>query len=83
MWILFGIVLPNIWGHSDVIGGVVITNDASTKEQMDFARKAIGLNPSPFDAWLTTRGVKTLALRMERHMQNATALAQFLENTQE
>lgn len=66
-------------GHSDVIGGVVITNDASTKEQMDFARKAIGLNPSPFDAWLTTRGVKTLALRMERHMQNATALAQFLE----
>lgn len=66
-------------GHSDVIGGVVITNDPEMKKQLDFARKAVGLNPSPFDAWLTTRGLKTLAVRMERHMQNAMQLAEFLE----
>lgn len=69
-----------IGGHSDVIGGAVLTNDASVKEQLDFARKAMGLNPSPFDAWLLTRGVKTLAVRMEKHQQNALAIATFLEN---
>lgn len=67
-------------GHSDVIGGVVMTNNEAVKNQMDFARKAIGLNPSPFDVWLTTRGVKTLAVRMDRHMHNAMELALFLEN---
>lgn len=66
-------------GHSDVIGGVVITNDEAMKTQMDFARKAIGLNPSPFDTWLVTRGVKTLAIRMDRHMHNAMELARYLE----
>ena len=66
-------------GHSDVIGGVVITNDIHFKNKMDFARKAIGLNPSPFDTWLVTRGVKTLAVRMERHMLNAMKLAEHLE----
>ncbi|MEI8124646.1 MAG: PLP-dependent aspartate aminotransferase family protein [Parachlamydiaceae bacterium] len=69
-----------IGGHSDVIGGVAITNNDKIKEALDFARKAIGLNPSPFDAWLLTRGVKTLALRMERHQQNALAVATFLES---
>jgi len=68
-----------IGGHSDVIGGVVITNDADIKEKLDFGRMAIGLNPSPFDVWLGSRGIKTLAVRMERHGKNALALARFLE----
>ncbi|MBA3237108.1 MAG: PLP-dependent transferase [Parachlamydiaceae bacterium] len=66
-------------GHSDVIGGAIITNSCSIKKEMDFFRKSIGLNCSPFDAWLVTRGVKTLALRMERHAQNAGKIAAFLE----
>jgi cystathionine beta-lyase/cystathionine gamma-synthase len=66
-------------GHSDVIGGVVVTDDKKMKTQLDFARKAIGLNPSPFDTWLVTRGVKTLAVRMDRQMQNALELARYLE----
>jgi cystathionine beta-lyase/cystathionine gamma-synthase len=69
-----------IGGHSDVIGGVAMTNDDSIKNKLDFARKAVGLNPSPFDAWLLTRGVKTLALRMERHQHNATAVAHFFQS---
>lgn len=68
-----------VGGHSDVIGGVAITNDIEIKHALDFSRMAIGLNPSPFDAWLQTRGVKTLALRMEKHQQNALAIARFLE----
>jgi cystathionine beta-lyase/cystathionine gamma-synthase len=68
-----------IGGHSDVIGGVVMTNDPKMKERLDFARKTFGVNPSPFDCWLVMRGVKTLALRMERHESNAMAVAQFLE----
>lgn len=66
-------------GHSDVIGGVAMTNDEGMKTQLDFARKAIGLNPSPFDTWLISRGVKTLAVRMDRHMHNAKELAHYLE----
>lgn len=66
-------------GHSDVIGGVAVTNHASVKKELDFARKAMGLNPSPFDAWLITRGLKTLALRMEKHQQNALAIVGFLK----
>ncbi|MCE5317731.1 MAG: PLP-dependent aspartate aminotransferase family protein [Parachlamydia sp.] len=66
-------------GHSDVIGGVVMTNLPELKEKLDFARKAIGVNPSPFDCWLITRGVKTLAVRMEQHQRNALAVAEFLE----
>lgn len=66
-------------GHSDVIGGVVMTNDDSKKQELDFMRKAIGLNPSPFDTWLTTRGVKTLGLRMERHASNAAKIIEFLK----
>ena len=67
-----------IGGHSDVVGGVIMTNHAELKTKLDFARKAVGLNPSPFDVWLTTRGVKTLALRMEKHQHNAEAIALFL-----
>lgn len=66
-------------GHSDVVGGVVMTNSSAIKKELDFMRKAIGVNPSPFDVWLTTRGVKTLALRMERHAQNAMEIVDFLK----
>lgn len=66
-------------GHSDVIGGVVMSNNAALKKDLDFARKSLGLNPSPFDAWLITRGVKTLAVRMKQHQENAMAIAHFLE----
>jgi len=68
-----------ISGHSDVVGGAVMTNDPEVKKGADFARKAIGLNPSPFDCWLITRGVKTLTLRMERHESNAMQVAQYFE----
>lgn len=68
-----------IGGHSDVIGGFVVSNGAEAKKAMDFARMSIGLNPSPFDVWLLSRSVKTLALRMERHAQNAAGVATFLE----
>jgi len=66
-------------GHSDCLGGIVATNDPAWQERMIFAQKALGLQPSPFDAWLTTRGQRTLALRMERHSANALALAGWLE----
>lgn len=69
-----------IGGHSDVIGGVVMSNDPVLKQALDFGRKALGTNPSPFDAWLNTRGVKTLALRMEKHQENAFAIAEFLKS---
>lgn len=68
-----------IGGHSDVVGGVVATNDKGLKENLDFGRMALGVNPSPFDCWLTQRGVKTLGLRMERHQKNAKAVAAFLK----
>ena len=66
-------------GHSDSLAGIVATNDPEWQDKMIFAQKALGLQPGPFDAWLTTRGLKTLALRMERHSANALALAQWLE----
>jgi cystathionine beta-lyase/cystathionine gamma-synthase len=66
-------------GHSDVIGGVVITNDISIKNGVDFARKSLGVNPSPFDAWLISRGIKTLAARMNLHQQNALLIAKYFE----
>ncbi len=66
-------------GHSDCLGGLVATNDLTWHKRMVFAQKALGLQPSPFDAWLTTRGQRTLALRMERHCANALALAAWLE----
>ncbi len=62
-------------GHSDVLGGVVMTNDVALKKALDFARKTLGSNPSPFDAWLIQRGIKTLPVRMERHQENALIIA--------
>ena len=70
-------------GHSDCLSGAVATNDPEWHERMVFAQKALGLQPSPFDAWLTSRGQKTLALRMERHCSNALALAEWLEKRPE
>jgi cystathionine beta-lyase/cystathionine gamma-synthase len=67
-------------GHSDVVGGAVITNSDTIKTELDFNRKAIGVNPSPFDTWLVNRGVKTLALRMERHAHNAMLVASFFND---
>lgn len=66
-------------GHSDCLGGVVATNDPAWQDKMLFAQKALGLQPSPLDAWLTARGLRTLALRMEQHCANALALATWLE----
>lgn len=66
-------------GHSDCLGGAVCSNSDEWQEKMIFAQKALGLQPSPFDSWLVSRGVKTEALRMERHSANALELAQRLE----
>ena len=66
-------------GHSDVIGGFVATNDDAMAAQLAFLQKSLGAVPGPFDAWLVLRGVKTLAVRMDRHCANASAVAAFLE----
>lgn len=65
-------------GHSDVLGGVVLTSDAELGEQLAFIQNAAGAVPSPFDCYLTLRGIKTLPVRMARHVDNAEALAAFL-----
>jgi len=67
-------------GHSDVIGGAVITSNGEIFERLKFLQNAVGAIPGPFDCWLTLRGAKTLALRMERHDENAMRIAQFLES---
>jgi cystathionine beta-lyase/cystathionine gamma-synthase len=69
-----------IGGHSDVIGGALITNEESYQEAFQFARLAMGLNSSPFDAWLTHRGLKTLGVRMKQHCENAQKVAELLES---
>jgi cystathionine gamma-synthase/cystathionine gamma-lyase len=68
-----------IGGHSDVLGGAVLTSDAGLAEKIRFYQNAAGAVMGPFDAWLTLRGIKTLPLRMERHASNALAVAEFLE----
>jgi cystathionine gamma-synthase len=65
-------------GHSDVIGGFVATNDDALAERLLFLQKSLGAVPGPFDAWLVLRGLKTLALRMRQHSDNARRIAQFL-----
>ncbi len=65
-------------GHSDVIGGIVVTNEQEQYEAMKFYQNAAGGVPGPFDAWLTLRGLKTLALRMRQHEENALAVAKYL-----
>jgi cystathionine gamma-lyase len=66
-------------GHSDVVGGAIATNDATLHERLAFYQNAAGAVPGPFDAYLTLRGAKTLALRMRQHERNALAVAQWLE----
>jgi cystathionine gamma-synthase len=66
-------------GHSDVIGGFVATSDPTIAERLRFLQKSLGAVPGPLDAWLILRGVRTLALRMERHCENARKVAAFLE----
>lgn len=67
-----------IGGHSDVVGGVAITDDPAIHEQIRFQQNAAGGVPGPQDAWLTMRGAKTLALRMREHARNAQMVAEFL-----
>jgi cystathionine gamma-synthase/cystathionine gamma-lyase len=67
-----------IGGHSDVIGGAVVVDDEETAKKLQFTRNATGGVPGPWDAWLTLRGAKTLALRMREHERNAASLAEFL-----
>jgi len=69
-----------IGGHSDVVGGIAITNDAGLFDTIKFHQNAVGGVPSPHDAWLTMRGAKTLALRMREHARNAQEVAEFLES---
>ena len=66
-------------GHSDVIGGFVATNDPTIAERLYFLQKSLGAVPGPFDSWLVLRGIKTLALRMRKHSDNAMAVALWLE----
>lgn len=64
-------------GHSDVVGGVVVTRDPEVAAQLRFLQNAAGAIPSPFECWLCLRSVKTLALRMQQHERNALAIADF------
>ena len=65
-------------GHSDVIGGAVLTNDASLHERVKFYQNAAGAVPGAWDCWLSLRGLKTLAVRMRQHAANAQAVAEYL-----
>ncbi len=68
-----------IGGHSDAVGGAAMTNDAGLAETIKFHQNAVGGVPGPFDAWLTMRGAKTLAIRMREHASNAQRVAHFLD----
>lgn len=67
-----------IGGHSDVVGGALVTNDEQLDQAFAFLQNGAGAVPGPFDAYLTLRGLKTLVLRMQRHSENAAAVAEFL-----
>lgn len=67
-----------IGGHSDVVGGALVTNDEELDEEFAFLQNGAGAVPGPFDAYLTMRGLKALVLRMQRHSENACAVAEFL-----
>jgi cystathionine beta-lyase/cystathionine gamma-synthase len=68
-----------IGGHSDVVGGAVVLNDEEVYRQLKFLQNAVGAVPAPMDCFLTLRGIKTLAIRIERHCSNAMQVARFLE----
>jgi cystathionine gamma-synthase len=67
-----------VGGHSDVVGGALVTSDDELAERVRFTQNSVGSVPGPFDAWLTLRGAKTLAVRMERHCDNAERIAELL-----
>ena len=69
-----------IAGHSDVVGGAIVTNDAAAYERLKFLQNAVGAVPGPMDCFLTLRGIRTLGLRMRAHCDNAAAVARFLED---
>ena len=69
-----------IGGHSDVVGGAIVTDDAAAYERLKFLQNAVGAVPGPMDCFLTLRGLKTLGLRMRAHCDNATAVARFLSD---
>ena len=77
-----GVVLHSVTkylnGHSDMLGGALVTSDDKLAEQLRFLQNAVGAVPGPMDCWLALRGTKTLAVRMERHEQNARVLAEYL-----
>ena len=66
-------------GHSDTVGGFVATNDPTIAERLYFLQKSLGAVPGPFDSWLVLRGIKTLAVRMRQHCENAMQVALWLE----
>ena len=70
-------------GHSDVVGGALVVNDLDLAESLTFHQNSIGAVAGPFDAWLTLRGLKTLALRMERHCDNAEAVVSYLQSRED
>lgn len=72
-------VTKYLGGHSDVIGGAVLTSRDDLYETLKFHQNAVGAVPGPWDCWLVLRGVKTLAVRMEAHQKNAMTIAQYLE----
>jgi cystathionine beta-lyase/cystathionine gamma-synthase len=67
-------------GHSDTVGGFAATNDPTIAERLYFLQKSLGAVPGPFDSWLVLRGIKTLAVRMRKHCENATEIAVWLEH---
>jgi cystathionine beta-lyase/cystathionine gamma-synthase len=67
-------------GHSDVVGGIAATNDPTIAERLLFLQKSLGAVPGPFDCWLVLRGLKTLAVRMRQHCENARRVAAFLDS---
>ena len=69
-----------IGGHSDVVGGFIATSDKELYEELKFLQYAIGAVPGPFDVYLLLRGIKTLPVRMDRHNENAQAIAEFLDS---
>jgi cystathionine beta-lyase/cystathionine gamma-synthase len=69
-------------GHSDIIGGAIVLYDKVLYDKIHLVQKSVGAVPSPFDSWLTLRGVKTLAIRMRQHEENAFKVARFLQKHQ-
>jgi cystathionine gamma-lyase len=78
--VVFHSVTKYIGGHSDVIGGAVMTNDEGAFEKLKFHQNALGAVPSPFDCYMTMRGIKTLSIRMEKHGSNAMKIAEYLND---